>query len=32
MALGESGTLYTWGKGEYGVLGTGSNSASPLPV
>jgi len=32
LALGESGVLYSWGKGEYGVLGIGSNRTSSLPV
>lgn len=31
MALGESGTLYLWGKGEYGVLGNGHNTNIPIP-
>lgn len=31
MALTESGELYIWGRGQYGVLGNGSNAYSLLP-
>lgn len=30
--LGEDGTLYTWGRGLYGVLGNGSNHHSLSPI
>ena len=32
LALGKSGLLYTWGRGQYGVLGNGSNSACGTPA
>lgn len=28
----EKGEIYTWGRGEYGLLGNGSNSGSLLPI
>jgi alpha-tubulin suppressor-like RCC1 family protein len=34
VALAEDGTLYTWGRGEFGLLGNGSNSdkVEPTPI
>ena len=32
VVLTESGDIYTWGRGEYGLLGNGNNSGSLLPV
>lgn len=32
MALGATGMIYVWGKGEMGVLGTGSNRNALLPI
>lgn len=32
VALSETGDIYTWGRGEYGLLGNGSNRDSMLPT
>jgi alpha-tubulin suppressor-like RCC1 family protein len=32
VALAENGDVYTWGRGEYGLLGNGSNSDKLIPM